>query len=159
MVATDVILIPVCTKPGVKHFKPMKIAYFLYWPFKYGCQLIRKEKDFNNHVITKEVMDILEEYTKSAKETDSGKHGLTTQYWMDYINIIHLYHDFSRSIRTDDLDLYIFCIPKITDYFFAFNHPNYARWLVRYHNNLLQMGETHPELHVEFKKGCFALKI
>ena len=40
MVATDVILIPVCTKPGVKHFKPMKIAYFLYWPFKYGCQLI-----------------------------------------------------------------------------------------------------------------------
>ena len=36
----DVILIPVCTKPTVKHFKPMKIAYFLYWPFKYGCQLI-----------------------------------------------------------------------------------------------------------------------
>ena len=40
MVATDVILIPVCTKPGVKHFKPMEIAYFLYWHFKYGCQLI-----------------------------------------------------------------------------------------------------------------------
>ena len=37
----DVILIPDCTKPVVKHFKPMKIAYFLYWPFKYGCQLIR----------------------------------------------------------------------------------------------------------------------
>ena len=46
MVATDVILLPVCTKPGVKHFKPMKIAYFLYWPFKHGCQLITVEYNF-----------------------------------------------------------------------------------------------------------------
>ena len=37
-------LIPDCTKPVVKHFKPMKIADFLYWPFKYGCQLIRLDK-------------------------------------------------------------------------------------------------------------------
>ena len=72
--------------------------------------------------------------------------------------MIHLYHDVSRIICTGDLNLYIFCIPKITDYFFDFSHVNYARWLVRYHNNLLEMGETHPELHVEFKQVCFALK-
>ena len=44
MVVTEVILIPDVTKPIVKHFKPMKIVYFLYWPFKYDCQLIHEEK-------------------------------------------------------------------------------------------------------------------
>ena len=56
---------------------------------KHELDVIRKEKDLNNHVISKEVMDILEAYTTYAKETGSGKHGLTAQYWMGYINMIH----------------------------------------------------------------------
>ena len=27
------------------------------------------------------------------------------------------------------------------------NHPNYARWIVRYHDNLLKLQETHPEVY------------
>ena len=42
--------------------------------------------------------------------------------------------------------------------FFAFNQPNYARWLVKYHNNLLVAPDTHPEVCQEFKKGMFGIK-
>ena len=72
--------------------------------------------------------------------------------------MIHLYHEYSRSIRVGDLDAYINCLPKIANYFFALNHPNYSRWTVKYHDNLLRMPETHPQVYAEFKKGGFSIK-
>ena len=72
--------------------------------------------------------------------------------------MLHLYHEFFRSIRLGDLELYIYGLPRITNYFFIFNHPNYARWLVRYHDNLLKLSETHKDVYDEFKKGCFDIK-
>ena len=36
---------------------------------------------------------------------------------MGYIEMLHLYQEFSWSIRTGDLDLYIDGLPKITKYF------------------------------------------
>ena len=47
---------------------------------------------------------------------------------------------------------------QITNYFFTFNQPNYARWLVQYHDNLLMLSETHKDVHDEFMKGCFGIK-
>ena len=72
--------------------------------------------------------------------------------------MLHLYHEFIRSIRLGDLELYIYGLPQITNYLCTFNHPNYARWLVRYHDNLLKLSETHKDVYDEFKKGCFGIK-
>ena len=83
---------------------------------------------------------------------------LLLKFWFNYIKMIHLYHEYSRSIRVGDLDAYINCLPKIANYFFALNHPNYSRWTVKYHDNLLRMPETHPEVYAEFKKGGFSIK-
>ena len=85
-------------------------------------------------------------------------HGKTAQFWFEYIEMLHLYHEFIRSIRLGDLELYIYGLPQITNYFFTFNHPNYARWLVRYHDDLLKLSETHKDFYDEFKKGCFGIK-
>ena len=72
--------------------------------------------------------------------------------------MIHLYHEFIRSIRLGDLELYIYCLPRITNYFFTFNHPNYARWLVRYHDNLLKLSETYKDDMMNSRKAVLALK-
>ena len=72
--------------------------------------------------------------------------------------MIHLYREFTRSVRVGDIGAYIGCLPKISDYFFALNHPNYARWTVQYHNNLLRLEETHPEVYEEFQRGLFSIK-
>ena len=76
---------------------------------------------------------------------------------MGYIKMLHPYHEFSRSIRTGDLDLYIFCLPKITNNFLVFNHHNYARWFVLFHDNLLKLKITHTETYIELKNGFFSL--
>ena len=70
----------------------------------------------------------------------------------------HLCRDFRRSVRVGDLNLYISCLPKLWNYFFALNHPNYARWTVQYYNNLILVPEAHPEAHSEFKRGFFSIK-
>ena len=69
-----------------------------------------------------------------------------------------LYHLFTRSVRVGDLDLFIYCLPNLTNYFFALNRINYARWLVRYHNNLLKVSNTHPVIFQDFKNDLFAIK-
>ena len=112
--------------------------------------------DRSEHEVSKEVDDIMNDYFAYVHDTENGKHGLTAQYWLGYIKMIQLYHTFIRSIRTGDLQLYIYCLPLLANYFFTFNHPNYARWLVRYHDNLLKLKDTHPEVHQEFENGADA---
>ena len=82
----------------------------------------------------------------------------TSQYWVQYIEMIKLYHGFIRSIRVGDFELYVCCLPKLSNIFFAFNHINYARWLTRCHDNLLKLPETHPSVYAEFKDGLFSIK-
>ena len=108
--------------------------------------------------ISRELNELLVLYERYYSETLSGTLGATAKFWINYVNMIHLYHEFSRSIRTGDFDLYVYCLPKISSLFFLFNQPNYARWTVRYHDNLLRLKETHPQVEEEFRAGGFAVK-
>ena len=101
---------------------------------------------------------MLDDYKEYLEETKAGKYGKTSQLWIGYTEWMHLYHEHIRSIRIGDFDLYIYCLPKFASLFFALNHQNYARWLVRYHDNLLKLSETHPDVYMDFKEGCFAIK-
>ncbi|GFY28476.1 uncharacterized protein TNCV_1971291 [Trichonephila clavipes] len=38
------------------------------------------------------------------------------------------------------------------------NQHNYARWTVKYYDNLLKVVETHSDLYEEFKQSCFGIK-
>ena len=122
----------------------------------------------NNIEITEEIKDYITNYnnTKSAssmiehqslvqvivkyenylKQTINGERGKTAQYYMIHVNLVNYYLLFNSSIRTADLNLFKYVLPKISNLFFALNQLNYARWLVRYHNNLCRVDETHPGL-------------
>ena len=93
--------------------------------------------------LSKELLEISKEHEEYQKKTENGTHDRTAQYWFGYMRMFQLYHQFIRSIRTGDLELYIFCLKRLSNYFFTFNHPNYARWLVRYHDNLLKLKNIH----------------
>ena len=102
-----------------------------------------------------EIHEIFKEYEEYQKKTEIGIHGKTAQYWFGYIRMVQLYHQFIRSIRIGDLELYTFCLERLSNYFFTFNHLNYARWLVRYHDNIFKLKNIHPQIHENFLKGCF----
>ena len=125
---------------------------------KEALVLNKNGKELKENELSSDVRKLLNKYELFSKQTRTGKHGLTAQFWMGYIEMLHLYHEFSRSFRNGDLDLYIYCLPHLASYFFSFNHQNYSRWLVCYHENLLKLQKTHPEVYNDFRKGCFSLK-
>ena len=53
-------------------------------------------------------------YKSYIVETSDGKQGKTANCWISYVTIIHLHHEFSKSICTGDLDLFILSLPKIS---------------------------------------------
>ena len=106
----------------------------------------------------RELQDIMVLYDRFVQDTFTGLHGATAQFWIAYIQMIHIYFEFGRSIRTSDFDLYVYCLPKISQLFFIFNQPNYAWWMVRYHDNLLHIKETHPQVEEDFRGGSFAVR-
>ena len=54
--------------------------------------------------------------------------------------------------------MFVSILPTITNYFFALNQQNYARWMVKYYENPLKLPQTHPAVYDDFKKGLFGIK-
>lgn len=108
--------------------------------------------------MSNELTLLLDEYERFSQETLNGNHGKTAQYWLQYTKLVSLYLQLSRSIRTSDLDLYIVTIFEIVAVFFSFDQPNYARWLVKFHDNLINLNKTHPGLKDSLMKGGFSIQ-
>ena len=92
------------------------------------------------------------------KDTRRGKLGVTAQYWIGYIDLVELFLLLSRSCRTNDVDLFKFCIGEMCSIFFAAGRYNYSRWMVKYHLNLMNIDNTHPDLKQTLEKGCLTVK-
>ena len=125
--------------------------------------ILQEKKDLESvkyqhlHTSTKEFDELTKDYFLYVSATINGEKGKTAEFWMKYVQLIHVYHEYSRSLREGDLHGYISCLPKFTNMFFALNHPNYARWTVKYHNSLLTLEETHPETFREYQVGMFSI--
>lgn len=105
-----------------------------------------------------ELLAVIKKYLEFKQDTLDGIHGKTAQYYVMYIEFVNYYLMFTRSIRVGDFDLYKFIIPKLCSLFFMFNQHNYARWLLKYYEDLLKVEEKFPQLAEEFKKGMFGIK-
>lgn len=101
---------------------------------------------------------LLSSYENYVNRTRRGDYGKTAQYYMIYIQLVNYYITLSRSISMGDFEVYKYIIPKITNLFFMVNQENYARWCVKYSDNLNNIDETHPGLRDDFKKGFFGIK-
>ena len=93
---------------------------------------------------SREMNKIFDRYCTFTQDTEKGLYGKTAELWIQYVYMIHLYHNFTRCVRTVGLDLCISCLPEITDIFFAMNHLNYVGWLVKYYDSSIKLPDTHP---------------
>lgn len=108
-----------------------------------------------NNVELQKIIDRFEEYQAQTLE---GLHGKTQQYYAIYIQLIHYYLMFERSIRTANFELFCYIITKMSNILFTFYQQNYARWLAWYNDTLLNIEQTHPGLKDECMRGGFGIK-
>ena len=69
----------------------------------------------------------LYEYFK--EEVRAGRHGKTSQFWVQYMDRVWLLLRFLRATKMNDLDLHITCLQQLCPLFFSMDHHNYARYL------------------------------
>ena len=102
--------------------------------------------------------EIPDRHRTFSDDNEKRLYGKTASFWIQYVYLIHLNHDFTRSLRTGDLDLYISCLPKITNIFFCNKSFNYARQFVKYYDSLIKFPNTHLEVYSGFQNGWFGIK-
>lgn len=102
--------------------------------------------------------DVLRKYEMFTDQTLKGEHGCTPQFIMKYVRFIDDYLVFERAIRTSDLELYSYALFHMTSLFFIFNHHNYARWSVRYLDEIGNIDGKYPGLRNEFENGALSIR-
>ncbi|XP_067618035.1 uncharacterized protein [Eurosta solidaginis] len=105
-----------------------------------------------------ELIELFQLYETYKKVTLEGKYGKTAQFYMIYINLIDYYFMLNSSIRAANFETFLYVLPKISNLFFIFNLQNYSRYLVKYHDNLMKVEESHPGLGEQFRKESFGIK-
>lgn len=147
--------------------------------FKAFLQQYQEEKNHADIFFVNEIIEILENNNKRPTNTDEtlrvmdslfrrydeykqktldGKHGKTAQFVLMYVSFIELYQLFEYAIRCCDFNLYVYVASKMCPLFFALSHQNYARWLTRNVDDLINIETTHPELLQEFQNGALSIR-
>ena len=100
------------------------------------------EENLLNVVSNESCVEFLNCYVKSKEEAYDGKLGKTAQFWLIYM--VWLMLRFLRAMKETNLELNIANLEQMTSIFFAFDHPNYARYTAVYLLMLMNLEESHP---------------
>ncbi|KAK2165174.1 hypothetical protein LSH36_54g10027 [Paralvinella palmiformis] len=68
------------------------------------------------------------------------------------------YERLGRAYTTNDFDLFIYVLGEMCPIFFAGYRPNYARWVVRYYLNLVNMENSHPGIRHILQNDALSVK-
>lgn len=115
------------------------------------------QAEFGSRTIL-DLEDLFEKYEIFTEKTLNGEHGLTPKFVLEYVQAVEHYTLLERAIRVCDFSLYTYALHKILPWFFAFNHQNYARYLTRHLDDLLNIETTHPGLKEDFENGAMSVR-
>lgn len=108
--------------------------------------------------IKPELLNLINQYMAYKNETLSGNHGKMAQYWCLYFEIFAVYRSFVRSIRSSSFEGYIESLVAMCSLFYIFNQNNYARYLVKYIDNLKNIESLYPGLKTHLSNGGLGIK-
>lgn len=106
----------------------------------------------------KNLSGFCKKYHLYFQDTLNGLHGKTPQFVASYIYMIDVYLLYETALRTSNVDLFIYASSKMLPYFFILNHQNYARYLTRNIDNLVNMDLTHPGLSNQLRNGALSIR-
>ncbi len=102
-----------------------------------------------NDVMSKnqQLLNLIEEYEQHLKSHTPSP---TAKFWQSFLQIMSTLFPFVRSVRNGDWPLHVLSTQRMLPWLFAYNRPNYARYLKYYWAEMQCLEEKHPAIYQEF---------
>ena len=88
---------------------------------------------------------------------DSQRKSPQFLYWAGVLDLQLCCLKLVRAFREANFSMYVNAIKRILPWFFALDHPNYARWLSVHYQDMCELPGKHPHVHAQFCKGSFVV--
>ena len=95
-------------------------------------------------------VDVVEELTEEKHSMENHR---TAKLWLQYMEMIGILRMFIKAERTGDWALHLQTIQAMLPYFAAAGHNLYAKSAHMYLQTMLELPETHPDIHSSFLNG------
>ena len=123
--------------------------------------------DFNNDVCQVAFGEVFEHDILHRYHTlvNNFKEGLSTDqdnlasFWLSFMEMVDILLNTIYATRTGDWCLLLECIRDISEYAFAYDNHNYARYLTPFLAEMLSLEETFPGIYKEFMNGNFVAQL
>ena len=116
-------------------------------PSRENLQKILEDK------IVKKKIDL---YLKFLQQICDGNLGPTGKFWMSVVDDIKRALYFDISMKTNNYDLYKWCLHEMSPIFYSWNGQNYARYLPYYASFISNIETTHPGATKLLKAGAIS---
>ncbi len=93
-----------------------------------------------------EFVDLIRHHTKVLKD----ELGPTAAFWLSFLEMMDILFAFTRSVKLGNWELHLEATRRMIPWFFAYDRPNYSRFLTYYWMEMIQLPTTHPNIHQEF---------
>eukprot|EP00794_Sanderia_malayensis_P000755 gene755-41_t len=100
-----------------------------------------------------EVFEKLNEYEEHLEKNNGS--GPMSGFWQLFLNMMYILFAFIRSIRMGNWKLHLESTQLMLPWMFAYDRPNYARYLNFYWSEMKALSESHPAIHTEFENLDF----
>ncbi|CAB4001853.1 Hypothetical predicted protein [Paramuricea clavata] len=88
----------------------------------------------------------------------AGSLGPTASVWSSFLQMVQILLDFAKSIKLGDWKLHLQSTENMLPWMFAYDRPNYARFLTYYLVSMKKLPETHLHIHQQFEAGHFSVR-
>jgi len=102
-------------------------------------------------------LSIISNYVKFEEKVRTGLLGKTASFWFGFIDYARLILMLIYSVKTNNLKLFHKCNGEMANLFFAFDGPNYSRYLVWLEAFLTNIDLSHPGAKELLENGGIAV--
>ncbi len=95
------------------------------------------------------IIELLEEYERHLEDENGA--GPVAALWQSFLQMMNILFAFIRSIRTVDWQLHMDSTQRMLPWMFAYDRPNYSRFLSFYWTEMQNLPSKHPSIYEEFR--------
>lgn len=97
---------------------------------------------YHNHA------ESVKKHTKSLENVTVS--GPTAAFWSSFISMMNLLLAYTRVTKIGNWDMHLQSTRQMIPWFFAYDRPNYSRYVTYYLAEMEQLPETHPDIYQQF---------